>query len=685
MVRSVFFFFYMILAIQLNAIARQVISGWQCKVTPAPNYSLTKDQSQIASLSDGKYTTGNSFWKDPGTLGWQNTGRITFDITLPQALPVTGINLNTVTGQKAQVTLPMSILAFVSNDQQSWSFAGDMMAQSSARDEYYRIVPLTLRNIGITGKYIRLVVVPNGSYFFTDEIQVLTGKQTAAKKPVIVASSAMENFVKEQRTATINKRFSAESESVAAPVARSMAAVGPAGGNGITLTLLASGLSAPGQAANGDAIINTMPGFSEYAAFSLINHTTAATGVKLTFTASTPAVRYQVYWAKPVKSRDFKIVPDALMEVQSGETMNLGKNESRLLFVKAIALQSGTGKFTLTAGDARGQLTVNVGSGSLSSYKQFKPDVNVWPYFNDPFFKGREESARQDLLAHYVNTFLFHPGILQAGVELVKNDRLRANLAYVKGFTNVLLFLDFSAKKDGFLSDTWKQSFLAWYDAMVAALQQQGIAASNIYLYPFDEIKPGQLPVYKQFATWIKSVRKNARLFATVSNATVLNGLAGDVDIFQLYDNGNVLRAYRQQRIPAQQVWLYDTKKPTKSLSPYAYYRLMAWKAFADDVTGIGFWQYADAGHEQNATSLWDDFDGKSADFAVVYDNGSQVLSSRRWEAFKMGVEDYMLLKAYAEKKGKAAAMKICNQVLNDPGNPQTGDQARTQLIKALE
>ncbi|MEV4886827.1 hypothetical protein MRBLMN1_005404 [Chitinophaga ginsengisegetis] len=682
MVRSVFFLFCMILAIQFPAVSQQAISGWQCKVTPAPNYSLTKDQSQVSSLSDGKYTTGNSFWKDPGTLGWQNTGKITIDITLPQPVPVTGINLNTVTGQKAQVTLPLSVLAFVSNDQQNWSFAGDMMGQSSVKDEYYRIVPLSLRNIGITGKYIRLIVVPNGSYFFTDEIQVFTGKQAAGKKSMMVASSAMEGFVKEQRTATINKRFSAEGAGGDAPVAKSMA---PAGGSGITLTPLASGLAGSGQTAGGDIAIQTLPGVSEYAAFSLINNTAAATGVKVAFTASTPAVRYQVYWAKPVKSRDFKVVPDALMEIKSGETMNLAKNESGLLLVKAVAMQSGAGKLTLSAGNTSRTLTVTAGNGALSAYRQYKPDVNVWPYFNDTFFKGREESARQDLLAHYVNTFVFHPGILLPNIELAKNEKLRNNLSYVKGFQNVLLFLDFSGKKDDFLSDTWKQSFLTWYDAMVAALQQQGIAASNIYLYPFDEIKPAQLPVYRQFATWVKSVRKNAKLFATVSNATVLNGLSGQVDIFQLYDNGNVLRAYRQQRLSAQQVWLYDTKKPTKSLSPYGYYRLMAWKAYADDVTGIGFWQYADAGHEAGATSLWDDFDGKSADFAVVYDNGSQVISSRRWEAFKMGVEDYMLLNAYAKKYGKAAAMKICNRVLSDADNPQTGDQARTQLIKELE
>ncbi|MFY0255859.1 hypothetical protein ACDQ55_18100 [Chitinophaga sp. 30R24] len=682
MMKLIFFFVGIVtcilLGMQCEVMSQQAISGLQCKVSPAPNYSLTKNQSQAAFLTDGKYSGGLSMWKDSGTLGWQNINQITIDLTLPRLLTVGAIMLNSVTGQKAQVNLPLNVLAFISSDAQHWQFAGDLV-QPSVQDEYYRIVPLTLQGIGITGRYIKLVVVPNGSYFFTDEVQVFTGNENIEKKSSPLTTDGLNAFVARQREETISKRFANSSNKQDLSANKQMAA---ATGKGISLWLLSSPLADAGSnSVATNVIVHTLKGFSEYAAFVLNNATAATQTVQVSFPALEQGISYQLYWAKPVKSRDFKIVPDALMPVKNGAAVVLSPNESKLLLVKAIAANKGTYLFKLSAGAESQQVTFAVGARSLADYRQYKPDVNVWPYFNEPFFNGREEQARQDLLQHDVNTYVFHPGILLPGTPVDKNEKLKKYLSYVKGFQNVLLFFNLTGKENNFIS----AAFLSWYDDMVAALQRQGIAAEHIYLYPFDEIKPAQLPAFKQFTSAIKQARKNAKIFVTVSNGMVLNSLAGQADILQLYDNDNVLRAYRELGMSAKRVWLYDTKKPTKSLSPYAYYRLMAWKAFANNLTGIGFWQYADAGHDKNARSLWDDFDGSSADFAVVYDDGQQVVSSRRWEGFKMGVEDYMLLQAYAQRFGKSAAAKRCQEVLSDASNPQTGDRARTQMINELE
>ncbi|MEC5145448.1 glycoside hydrolase domain-containing protein [Chitinophaga sp. 212800010-3] len=675
MMRPVFFLLAIFMGLQFCAVSQQPVAGIQCTVTPAPNYSLTKNDSKVSSLTDGVFSSGiSSIWKDPGTLGWQNIEKVVINITLPRELTVGSVNVHSVTGQKAQVLLPLSVLVFTSEDQENWSFAGDMMKQHPVKDEYYKVVALSLDQIGQSAKYIKLVVVPNGSYFFTDEIQVFAGNAQSAKKLAMVATNGIDAFAKQQREGAINQRFAAYS----APVAKSAAIAT------LTLAPLNSGMADMNNVAAGPVNIYTMKGLTEYAAFVLSNGTGDDKNVHISFPASTPAISYQLYWAKPVKSRDFRIVPDALEEIKNGADISVAKGESKLLLVKAVAANSGTYQFTLTAGSLTAQANITAGNGDLTAYKSLRPDVNVWPYFNDPFFQGREAGAKQDLLGHYVNTFLVHPGILAPDKAFASNQRLQDNLAYAKGFRQALLFLDFSRKGNDLLSDSWKQTFLNWYDAIIPALQQQGITADNIYLYPFDEIKPAQLPVYQQFADWIRSVRKNAKLFATVSNAALLNTMAAQADAIQLYNDDRVLSAWHGLRNAPSRVWLYDTKKPTKSLSPNGYYRLMAWHAFAENITGIGFWQYADVGHEQGAESVWDDFDGKSADYAVVYDEGSRVIPSRRWEGFRMGVEDYMLLQAYSKRYGRNAALRLCNNVLSNADDPQKADQVRAQIVKEL-
>jgi len=130
-------------------------------------------------------------------------------------------------------------------------------------------------------------------------------------------------------------------------------------------------------------------------------------------------------------------------------------------------------------------------------------------------------------------------------------------------------------------------------------------------------------------------------------------------------------------------IWIYDTK--SKSLAPYVSFRLMAWEAFFRGYGGIGFWDYADVANVNgNPGSLWNDFDGPYADYNVVYNLDGKIVSSRRWEAFKMGIEDYYILSAYAKKYGTAAAMQYCQKVLRNSNQIDQADATRNELLRKL-
>src|SRR5262249_16101295 len=64
------------------------------------------------------------------------------------------------------------------------------------------------------------------------------------------------------------------------------------------------------------------------------------------------------------------------------------------------------------------------------------------------------------------------------------------------------------------------------------------------------------------------------------------------------------------------------------------------WRAWVLGASGSGVWSYSDT----QGTSAWDDLDGRRGDWAAVYEAQGAVVSIRRWEAFREGLEDLALL-----------------------------------------
>lgn len=61
------------------------------------------------------------------------------------------------------------------------------------------------------------------------------------------------------------------------------------------------------------------------------------------------------------------------------------------------------------------------------------------------------------------------------------------------------------------------------------------------------------------------------------------------------------------------------------------------------------------------------------------------MITGRRWEAWRRGIEDFALLKL-CDKSGveKAVISRVVKSVLDSPNDPTTADQARQKLIRLL-
>ncbi len=91
-------------------------------------------------------------------------------------------------------------------------------------------------------------------------------------------------------------------------------------------------------------------------------------------------------------------------------------------------------------------------------------------------------------------------------------------------------------------------------------------------------------------------------------------------------------------------LWMYECEGSAKLQSPLAYYRAQAWLAWHHGLTGIGFWNYC-VGPEP-----W----YEKGEYTMIY-QGDGVVTSKRWEAVRDGIEDYGMLWRLREATEAAA------------------------------
>jgi hypothetical protein len=378
--------------------------------------------------------------------------------------------------------------------------------------------------------------------------------------------------------------------------------------------------------------------------------------------------------ARPVVLADAGVKADPLVAIADGGIL-LKSGESRQLWI--------TVKGNSDPGTYLAQLTVSLpGTGSpvIVIPLRFKVwsakfparqtvRVNTWSYLNWRPIKDIQRLAIDDLRAHHVNVFVLHPsqipwpgrGINASGLggapDFTAFDRI---IQLHQGAEKYLFYLAFNNDhfvrligNEKFMSSEWNDLFKKWIAVWSAHLNTLGIKFEQFAFYPYDEPKnEAEAKVLSSVSGLIKEVDKRLQVYTTIGKLNGLNNYSIEelkkyVDIFQVneLDLGNTRLSMLKN--PGKEIWCYSGGG--KKADPFRQYRLQAWKAFKYGATGIGFWAYADTGSTGTA---WDDSDGNRPDYAVIYEGENGIVSSKRWEAWREGVEDYELL-LQAKKKLK--------------------------------
>jgi len=352
----------------------------------------------------------------------------------------------------------------------------------------------------------------------------------------------------------------------------------------------------------------------------------------------------------------------------SDNTLKLQSGWPTLIWCKLDLTQFAPGKHKATldlswggSPDQSTRYTITIDVADATSLSPAPMEATVWGYTSDQPIWSDAELAVKDQRAHYVNVWTLHPDnipglALDGRLEQYREKRLNADLKLYRGQGRVRLYLGWTLRHNPLglstqkthLSASARERLILWLHQIAQLMENAGYAYDDWELYPLDEPSGPGLDALVAVADAIRNALPEARIYANPitththpSTAEQLNALDNLIDTWQpmLSFAREEGRPYFKQH---RNRWgfYHNPPVPAKFSDPIADYRAQGWWAWQLGANGVGFWSYSDS----TGSSVWDDFDGRRPDFAVVYEKTGDLVTSRRWEGFAEGIEDYRLL-----------------------------------------
>ena len=721
---SITFSILILIVIPLSITAQNLALHKSYSLSTLPNYQYSAPASDKSSLTDGIYTKGY-FWSQPTTVGWMGRS-VSIDIDLGEILPVGYVTFNTVRYTKGGVNFPENIYVFISDDNRYFQYVGDAANSPDNTPGPYEVKKFILNEINASARYIIFSVVPKGKLLFCDEIQVFKGKSINIGKSSLIErdilvktidslkSLEFERMSLEKSVSNLNDTMGRIKE------IRDYADISDKLRTGNLSKSVLQSYQKKVQELHASALRSRfsvpfiMEKYNPWDSLRQFHNPTENTfGMDYHFTVPLNGVQYgsfvvtnssatpqefsfniinddlinniEIFEVAYVPSLNYTRIPDPLIAVENPITIDPGI--SQMFIFKIAGIKVGSARSSIKVHSASGDMDINIDLQVQSLFPSPSLiNANVWAYLNYPMLQDRKAEAEKDLELHHINTIVIPPAVLP---KLGTSD-YTAFINYIrifKGIKKFLLFMNYSDARlrngnGQFMTTAWKNKFLEWYNNIVEVMKQNGFSDTQIFLYPYDEIGGSNINDFKDLINWAKAAVPGIKFYATLANDAAINKILPLVDIAQIQSTYKKLLFLPPHRC---EVWIYSGSGPSRSLSPYGFYRLMAWQAFANDFKGIGFWNYADEGQNKKLNLITDPLTTPSNSYSVIYDGPQKkIISSRRWEAFRLGIEDYSILEAYAKKYGLKTAKVLAAKVVSNPSDLNLADKVRDDMITQM-
>jgi len=364
-----------------------------------------------------------------------------------------------------------------------------------------------------------------------------------------------------------------------------------------------------------------------------------------------------------VPTHSLDLSADALPKLGQARTVMIPAWSVRQLWLNIDAAKLTPGdwsthiKFSTLGTDpqeAVASLSVKVWPVALNNKSRLR--LCHWGYVSTSVLKDIPNAALDDQVEHGTNVFVatgafFPAATFDENGDLVGDIDFKAHDEYVRRHSpfGIILFCGYQGRLKGpaeQLSPTWVKAYKQWIGAWVKHLLDMGLTYDDFAFYPVDEpgLHQGLVERVVALAKPIKEVDAKIKMYTDpVGQAGMadLKKMAPYIDIWCPNRNGYLLNEGGEKldfiKSTGAAVWTYECEGDAKHQSPLGYYRAQSWLVWRHGLTGIGFWSYCTSSHDP-----WFVPRG-GQDYLLIY-QGDGVVTSKRWEAVRDGMEDYNVL-----------------------------------------
>lgn len=433
---------------------------------------------------------------------------------------------------------------------------------------------------------------------------------------------------------------------------------------------------------------------TESAAFNLLNLQPNSLAVQIKVQAvaesdSIPDATVFEVVSVPTEVEDFS--DDALVELNKGNLIHIAPGETRQIFLNFAAGKAPAGNhaYTLHATPllsrvpaATAAITVQV--HSLDIAEGTAPHLCMWGYVHNSPIKEFPEEAWRDRISHGNNTITVTGKDLPTGVydasgefkEPLDWTPLGKFIDSQPGIEFLLLLhaAVVRPEKEGFSQEAHEKAVKQWTTEAVAYLAEKGFGYDRFAYYPVDEpgLNPGLVDLFIDYAKEFRKADPNFLIYTDPvdgANLADIERMAPYVDVWCPNRNGFLLEP-EDPRLDVMKehgklLWTYECLHHAKQRPPLQYYRGYAWLSALRGCTGFGFWSYCTSQDDP-----WFYPEKSLHDYLLVYP-GKGIVTSRRWEAVRDGVEDLRavsLLRKRTNEKGKEEIEKVLQEAMEELG-----------------
>ena len=485
--------------------------------------------------------------------------------------------------------------------------------------------------------------------------------------------------------------------------------------------------------------IHSAKGQYEESIVRLTNLAGTTQDLQLQVQATDPAIRsaLSVRRNQAVRATDKSVIGDALIPLDAAGVVSVGPQQTVELWIrldtKYHACPAGVHRADLrivdlrhgAASETKLPLSITVRDFDLASVSQ-EMKVQAWAELSAGrsfVVRGQEQAALEQLLDYGVNVLNLEPGQvpwprltadgeLASPIDYAAHDQAMQFLRQ-KGNPLVLIFMNLDDNnvanwelRNGLApnSEAWRRGMKNWLTDWTRHLQSLGLTTRDYALYFTDEPGPEELDRYRIVGQIVREIDPSIQIYINSGemyhDAALNDALMEVTDIWQPDEtvgfaaDPNLLPALK--KYPGKQLWVYACRTGMRSRRSNAhdYYRLMAWRAMRDGLTGIGYWSYCAAASSDE--DLWDGTRVPASGAVLVYPGEKAPLSSVRWELVRQSIDDtkyVQLLRDLAEKT-RVAGLKdritaLCGprlaEVIEHRDEPGRVAQWRVEVGEVIE